>query len=108
MERDRAYYRYQRKQHIKRKMGILLRLGGEEHLTAWTRDEYGRLAKGKIHCSCWMCRSKSYDEPTHSDARARETADQQVREYLRYEEAKDDEHTHPAGEAEQEGTESVS
>ena len=108
MERDRAYYRYQRKQHIKRKMGILRRLGGEEYLTAWTRDECGRLAKGKIHCSCWMCRAKSYDEPAHSDWKAQVGADQQVREYLLFEEAKDNEHIYPAGEAEQEGTESVS
>lgn len=107
MERDRAYYRYQRKRHIKRKMGILRRLGGAEYLTAWSRDEYGRLSKGKIHCSCWMCRAKSYDEPTHSDRQARELADQQVKEYLLFEEAKDNEHVYPAGEAEQEGTERV-
>ncbi len=95
MERDRAYYRYQRKQHIKRKMGILLRVGGKEHLTAWSRDEYGRLPKGKIHCSCWMCRAKSYDEPTMSDWRAQVGAEQQVQEYVLYEEVHTDADVYP-------------
>ena len=26
-------------------------------------------AKGKIHCSCSMCRTKSYDQMSHSDVR---------------------------------------
>ena len=108
MKRDRAYYRYQRKQHIKRKMGILRRVGGEEYLTAWSRDEYGRLSKGKIHCSCWMCRTKSYDEPVPSDWREQVAADQQIKEYLLYEEEKEDEFVYPAGEAKQEGAEGVS
>lgn len=97
MERDRAYYRYQRKQHIKRKMGILKRLGGKEYLYSWTSDEYGRLSKGKIHCSCWMCRSKSYDSPTHMDWCAKETAEQQIKEYVLYEEVQDDADVYPTG-----------
>ena len=97
MERDRAYYRYQRKQHIERKKGILRRIGGEESLTAWSRDEYGRLSKGKIHCSCWMCRAKSYDQPTASDWRSQVGADQQVEEYVLYEEVQDDADVYPTG-----------
>ena len=59
MNRDRAYYRYQKKQHVKRKLGILRRIGGEEYVRAWCRDRPGYLSKGKIHCSCPMCASKT-------------------------------------------------
>lgn len=80
MNRDLAYYRYYRKQKIKRKLGILRRLGGNEYVEAWTGGESGRLAKGKIHCSCWMCRSKSYDCPKTSDLRKLESIEQQIKE----------------------------
>ena len=107
MKRGRAYYRYQRKRHIKRKMGILRRVGGEEYLSAWSRDEYGRLSKGKIHCSCWMCRTKSYDEPAVSDWRTQVGADQQVKEYLLYEKEAENAGFYSSGETQQERTESI-
>ena len=59
MNRDRAYYRYQREKHIRRKLGILRRLGGDEYVYAWSRDRPGCLSKGKIHCSCPMCAAKT-------------------------------------------------
>ena len=67
MKRSRAYYREQRIRAINRKKGILKRIGGDEYVFAWMRNEPNRLSKGKIHCSCWMCRSKSYDCISHSD-----------------------------------------
>lgn len=70
MNRNRNYYRKQRKRAIHRKEQILLRLGGEEYLSAWARGAEGRFSKGKIHCSCWMCRRKSYDSPRIRDKRA--------------------------------------
>ena len=57
---------------------ILRRLGGEEYVYAWTRGAYGRLAKGKIHCSCPMCRAKSRDEHSHRDKKAFLSAKQQM------------------------------
>ena len=44
---------------------------GDENVKAWTAGgtKIGRLSKGKIHCSCWMCRVKSYDYRSHMDAR---------------------------------------
>ena len=36
--------------------------------------------KGKIHCSCWMCRRKSYDDPQIRDKRAAMDAIQQLLE----------------------------
>ena len=38
------------------------------------------LSKGKIHCSCPMCRHKSYDEKSTIDKRKDESARSQVEE----------------------------
>jgi hypothetical protein len=68
LNRSRAYYREQRIRAINRKKGILKRLGGDDLVQAWSGGGvFGRFAKGKIHCSCWMCRTKSYDEKKHND-----------------------------------------
>ena len=81
MKRDKAFFRYQKKKHIQRKVGILKRIGGEEYVMAWSRGQPGRLSKGKIHCSCWMCRTKSYDEPSYGDKKANEDMEQQLKEF---------------------------
>ena len=81
MKRDKAFFRYQKKKHIQRKVGILKRIGGEEYVRSWSRGQPGRLSKGKIHCSCWMCRTKSYDEPSHGDKKANEDMEQQLKEF---------------------------
>ena len=80
MNRDRGYYRRQRMRVIHRKENILRQLGGEENVLAWEHGAAGRLSKGKIHCSCWMCRSKSYDDPQVRDKRAAINAAQQLLE----------------------------
>lgn len=85
MKRGRGYIRSQRKRTIQRKSKLLYGIGGQEYLWAWTRGDNGRLAKGKIHCSCPMCRSKSYDDPTVRDKRAVEKAKDMVSEYIREE-----------------------
>ena len=64
---------------------LLYGIGGHDYWGAWTRGANGRLAKGKIHCSCPMCRSKSYDDPTIRDKRAMGIAAEMLREYLREE-----------------------
>ena len=69
MNRTRDYYRKQRKRAIRRKTGILQRIGGEQYVRAWAHGSTERFAKGKIHCSCWMCRTKSYDEKSIRDKR---------------------------------------
>lgn len=80
MNRDRSYYRKQRKRAIHRKEGILRRIGGEELVHAWAHGAPGHFAKGKIHCSCWMCRRKSYDDPSLRDKRMALDAAEQLRE----------------------------
>jgi hypothetical protein len=79
MKKSKAYRRAQRKRVICRKIHILKKSGGEQYVKAWSRGgETGRLAKGKIHCSCWMCRRKSYDELTHTDRKKLLSGKQQI------------------------------
>ena len=78
LKRDRAYYRWQRKRTIKRKLALLKRIGGDEYVQAWTHGKPGRLTKGKIHCSCPMCRVKSYDNISNQDAKGNESTVQQM------------------------------
>jgi len=80
LNRDKAYFRNQRHRAIKKKKGICKRLGGSDLVYAWVRDNPGRLSKGKIHCSCWMCRLKSYDNKSHSDKKKDESYFQQLSE----------------------------
>ena len=82
MNRDRSYHRKQRMRAIHRKETILRQLGGEENVLAWEHGAAGRLSKGKIHCSCWMCRRKSYDEPQIRDRRAAMDAAKQLLEIV--------------------------
>ena len=81
MNRDRAYYRYQRKRHIRRKIRILKGYG-EWCIAGWMRGQPGRLVKGKIHCSCPLCRTKSYDDRSRSDKRDILSGKQQIIEWL--------------------------
>ena len=78
MNRDRNYYRKQRKRTIHRKEKILLKIGGEEFLRGWAHGAVGRFAKGKIHCSCPMCCLKSYEYPQVRDLRQADDAAQQL------------------------------
>ena len=80
MQRNRAYYRWQRIRIIRKKVKFLKLLGGTESVMAWTHGQSGRLAKGKIHCSCWMCRIKSYDYLSHRDVKQLLSQAQQMEE----------------------------
>ena len=72
----RGYYRYQRRAHIARKKGIIKRTH-----SYWVTID-GALNKGKIHCSCPMCRRKSYDEKTLSDLRKDDRDAFSLKEYF--------------------------
>ena len=83
MQRNRAYYRMVRKRTIKKKLGILKKLDRAVTIqeNGWVRGNPGRLSKGKIHCSCWMCRSKSHDSLSHSDVKKTIDARKQIETY---------------------------
>lgn len=81
MNRTRVWYRYQRRRAIHRKAGILRRIWGAAEVNLWTKNgKTGKLSKGKIHCSCWMCRHKSRDEHSASDLRKESSLRQQIKE----------------------------
>ena len=80
MNRTRGWHRFQRRRAIARKAGILRRNWGAEEVFLWTGGKPGRLSKGKIHCSCWMCRCKSRDERSASDNRKQVSMLQQMEE----------------------------
>lgn len=67
--RTAEYRRYQRRTHIERKKRIIRDLNGY-----WHYKFDGDLNKGKIHCSCPMCRHKSYDRASISEQRTAASA----------------------------------
>lgn len=65
--KDRRFRIHQRDRHIARRYGIIENIGG--YSCNAERDENGRLVsapvmgsldKGKVHCSCGICRFKGY------------------------------------------------
>ena len=51
--RKRDYFRFQRERSIKRKTKILREVNDIEY----SENNYvGKLSKGKIHCSCFVCK----------------------------------------------------
>ena len=80
MNRTRDWHRFQRRRAIARKAGILRRNWGAEEAFLRTGGKPGRLSKGKIHCSCWMCRCKSGDKRSASDNRKQVSMLQQMEE----------------------------
>lgn len=82
--RSRDYYRYNRKKAINRKYNIRKNLWG----TQQTEEYYncvakGSLSKGKIHCSCPMCRTKSHDELDNCDKKKIDSMNDKLNEYLK-------------------------
>lgn len=75
--RSRDYLRRQRALHIKRKQRII-----KDQHDYWQVSHEGMLNKGKIHCSCPMCRHKSYDSPKIRDLRQNQAMDAKETEML--------------------------
>ena len=69
MSRTRSWRRFQRNRAIHHKSMILRDYWKLNYPDYWTPERYGVLSKGKVHCSCWMCRTKSYDDPRIMDKR---------------------------------------
>ena len=85
--KTQAYYRYQRHRTIQRKVHLLKHLRDSEFIEVYIEGDmkdtyFGKLSKGKIHCSCPLCRTKSYDEWSHRDKLHQQRMDAQEKEYL--------------------------
>lgn len=82
MKRNRGYYRKQRAKFIARKISIQKKkMGIKEVNKIYDERRKGQLGKGKIHCSCPMCRTKSYDELSRRDQAELERSIQQLKEF---------------------------
>lgn len=60
--RTNAYLRHQRERAIKRKEKIIksvFQIAADEYESS-VRNRRGRLDKGKVHCSCRMCRYEKF------------------------------------------------
>lgn len=55
MNHSRGYYRRMRKKHINRKKKIC-----SKYHSGWEYPYDGMYSKGKIHCSCPLCRGKDW------------------------------------------------
>ena len=80
MQNNRGDRRWERERMMQRRCDILRRIGGEAYVQAWTQGAPGRMAKGKIHCSCPKCRAKSWEYPTVQMLRHCESGRQQMEE----------------------------
>lgn len=58
MERTRQYHRRMRAKHIKRKKQIVSHYPAFSGSTYYKHDD--QFSKGKIHCSCPLCKEKAY------------------------------------------------
>ena len=74
--RTPEFRRQQRTAHISRKKRIIRDQGGY-----WHYKFAGDLDKGKIHCSCPMCRRKSYDRAQICDQRKAGSAIDELLDY---------------------------
>ncbi|WP_133579945.1 hypothetical protein [Aureibacillus halotolerans] len=77
--RTRAYYRHHRQRVIQRKRKIVKK-------TEWhvKDNQFGRLHKGKIHCSCGMCTMKTHNLGfPWSEQKLIEGMKQEIRDFYR-------------------------
>lgn len=58
MKRSRDYHRKMRVKHIRRKKRITSHYWGADEYPYYKFD--GMYSKGKIHCSCSLCKIKAY------------------------------------------------
>lgn len=73
--RSRAYYRHHRKRVIQRKIKFAKQIGWHSRFT-------GYFAKGKVHCSCWMCSDKTKkDGFPHSQITQLESLNSQLSDF---------------------------
>ena len=78
MGRGMAYTRYVRNKAIQRKKRICKKVYGWGYY-----DHDGQYSKGKIHCSCWMCKySKHYNLPTVAEMRSNDRFKSQLKEVI--------------------------
>lgn len=82
LNRNRNYYRKQRIRAILRKLEIRkFQWGSDDVEEFYDSKMRGKLSKGKIHCSCYMCRVKSSDSLHVKDLRKLDSYVSELNEY---------------------------
>lgn len=85
MRHSKAYLRHKTRVHIRRKRHILkdvYNMSNDEIKRNICFNHDGRLAKGKVHCSCSLCRAKTKELGwKHSDMKRIEACKQQEEIY---------------------------
>ena len=80
MQRTNDYHRRMRAKHIKRKKNIVSHYAAFKALDGFTYYKHdGMFSKGKIHCSCPLCKEKAYygkHVPTMQEKRYKEAENQ--------------------------------
>ena len=77
-KRNRAWRRHERYRVIQRKLGILKQWSDVDE----TKFALGKLSKGKVHCSCRMCRYEQFHHIEKSTVLERRKIDlQQIKAY---------------------------
>ncbi|MFE3576775.1 hypothetical protein [Lysinibacillus sp. NPDC059133] len=78
--RSKAYIRHQRERIIRKKWAILKDVKLRESDFMPVR---GRLSKGKVHCSCRMCRYEQFHSIPKTKHKAKlKTMEQEIDEYV--------------------------
>lgn len=84
--RNRAYLRHQRNRVIAKKVKIFTEFWGNE-LIVFKNEEtstfpVGKWSKGKVHCSCKMCKyEKHYKIPKEKDKAKQQAMKKEVDDY---------------------------
>lgn len=78
MNHSRNYYREMRAKHIRRKKKLIHKLNDY-----WYYKYDGQYSKGKIHCSCPMCRGKDY-RGRHIKTLQEKRADNDIKEQIEW------------------------
>lgn len=74
--KTRDVYRYERNRAIRRKKQIIKKLNNYFHY-----KYEGQLSKGKIHCSCPVCKYRWQYTPSHSDSKKILSLEQKEKEW---------------------------
>ena len=81
MNRSRADRRFARNRAMAHRSMILRDCWKLNDADFWTPVRYGMLSKGKVHCSCRLCRRTFHDAPRIMDKRHLLAQNQRLRAY---------------------------
>ncbi|MBM0065469.1 hypothetical protein [Alkalicoccobacillus gibsonii] len=86
--RNKNYYRHHRSRIIKKKLDFLKNVRKSDNDDPLIKTP-GLLSKGKVHCSCKMCKyDKHFDVPKRQDQSKYECMNNELDEYFKFNQSK--------------------